>query len=244
MGRESDCEGGENANRPTLPTKTIYFRFRSRILSATATQVDGVHANVLRLQINHSYLALAVRALLDACPSGVQTWFRSRFPEWCLPTTIIFKKEKEHWNEEFDTERAAYDKLRCLQGLVIPVLYGQIEYDGTRALLLSDVGGQSLAEPEAILPEHQLRPLVDQAFQALAELRFTHDDLKLDNFRLVNGGTAIMVVDLELVNDYASVQEARDHAQWELDFLMDRYQGHFDFLHCRFAIIPIYNAAN
>jgi len=34
------------------------------------------------------------------------------------------KKEKEDWEEEFNTELATYEKLRCLQGHVIPVCYG------------------------------------------------------------------------------------------------------------------------
>ncbi|KAK0732275.1 hypothetical protein B0H67DRAFT_478096, partial [Lasiosphaeris hirsuta] len=42
-----------------------------------------------------------------------------------LPTNIVLKKQKEEWGDEFDTEKATYEKLKCLQGLVIPICYGQ-----------------------------------------------------------------------------------------------------------------------
>lgn len=210
-------------------TPDQYFRFGTRVISATGAQADWIHSNVLRLRINSSSFDFIVQALLCLCPPPLRHWLQSTFPEWYLPPNIVLKKEKEGWEEEFNTELATYDKLRCLQGHVIPVCYGQIEYDGARALILSDVGGECLADPEgATLEENELRPLLDQALSALAELRISHSDLKLDNFRLVNG--TIMAVDLERVDEHASKEEAQELEPFDLKFLMKRYRDHLECL--------------
>lgn len=65
-----------------------------------------------------------------------------RLPEWFLPREIVLKKEKEGWGEEFETEKATYEALKPLQGDAIPICYGEIDYDGRRTLVLSDVGGE------------------------------------------------------------------------------------------------------
>ncbi|KAL6411782.1 hypothetical protein AUP68_04159 [Ilyonectria robusta] len=83
-------------------------------------------------------------------------------------------------------EVIAYEKLRALQGITIPRWYGEMEYDGTRALILSDIGGDCLATPEgAVLDEKDLHPLLYQALSSLTNLGVSHDDTKLDNFHLV-----------------------------------------------------------
>lgn len=178
---------------------------------------------------NPSSFDIIVHVPLSLCPPPLRRWARSTFPEWHLPPNIVLKMGKEGWGEEFDTELATYEKLRCLQGHVIPVCYGQIEYDGARTLVLSDVGGECLADPQgAILEENELRPLLDQALRALAALRISHSDLKLDNFRLVNG--TIMVVDLERVDEHASKEEAEKLEPFDLKFLMKRYRDHLKCL--------------
>jgi hypothetical protein len=54
-----------------------------------------------------------------------------------------------------------------------------------------------------VLREQDVRPLFDQALNALASQGISHDGMKLDNFHLVsNGGNkAVMVIDLERVNE-------------------------------------------
>ncbi|KAM7209877.1 hypothetical protein V8F06_014742 [Rhypophila decipiens] len=63
-----------------------------------------------------------------------------------MPT--VNKKQKEGWEEEFHMEKAAYARLRPLQGIVIPEFLGEVRCDKTRAILLSDIGGACLATPE------------------------------------------------------------------------------------------------
>lgn len=132
-------------------------------------------------------------------PSAVRAWFESSFPEWSLPSRIVLKRQKEGWDEEFETEKAAYERLKPLQGVVIPKCYGELRYNGAKALLLSDIGGVCLATPEgALLEVAELRRLLHEAFTALGRFGALHDDTKLDNFHLV--GDKIMVMDLESVS--------------------------------------------
>jgi len=128
-------------------------------------------------------------------------------------------------------ELVAYEKLKPLQGVVIPIFYGQAEYRGVRSIVLSDIGGACVATPEgAILPAEDMHRLFDQALGALAELGVTHDDVKLDNFHLVekgDGEKAIMVLDLERINH---VPKERSRAEWVVKRLMRYYRGHLECL--------------
>lgn len=59
-------------------------------------------------------------------------WITSAFPEWFLPSNnIIIKREKTDKEaviakELFDTEVQAYERLKDLQGLLVPICYGQV----------------------------------------------------------------------------------------------------------------------
>lgn len=143
------------------------------------------------------------------------------------------KKQKDGWDEEFDTEKATYEKLKSLQGLVIPICYSQVQYEGTRALVLSDIGGSCVAEPEgAVLREQDVRPLFDQALSSLASQGISHDDMKLDNFHLVNnsGNNIIMIVDLERINELPPEKDHVQMIQADVDFLMQAYRDHLERL--------------
>lgn len=168
-------------------------------------------------------------------------WLRSRYPEWTLPCNIVLKSQKPDWEEEFDTEKATYTLLQPLQGLVIPRYHGQITYDGTRALILSDIGGKCIATPEgAVLREEELRPLFEKALKALMDHGVSHDDIKLDNFHLVEDGTEerVMVVDLERV-DVGLEQEDRDiMLRANVNQLMRWYKGHLECLKEDGVLLP------
>jgi hypothetical protein len=122
-------------------------RFGSRSIGVIGAPTDRDHLNVLRLRVRHSILQLAIQTLVGWLPLSLRSWVRSAFPEWFLPEKIVLKKQKSGWEDELDTEKATYEKLRCLQGLVIPTCYGQLQYEGSRALVLSDIGGACVAEP-------------------------------------------------------------------------------------------------
>ncbi|RKL03840.1 hypothetical protein BFJ68_g6672 [Fusarium oxysporum] len=108
------------------------------------------------------------------------SWLQSKFPEWFLPDKIVLKCQKENWEEEFDHEVIAYNRLRPIQGLTIPKLYGKIQYTNTRALILSDIGGSSLSTPDgAVLDEQGIEPLLHQALSSLNEYGVCHDGVLL-----------------------------------------------------------------
>ncbi|KAG7286747.1 hypothetical protein NEMBOFW57_009061 [Staphylotrichum longicolle] len=121
--------------------------------------------------------------------------------QWFLPPQIVLKRQKINWDEEFDNEKHIYATLAPLQGKVIPICYGEAQCaatgtTGTRALVLSDVGGVCLSEDAAKgFDVAQLEAMLEEFFRALAELKVAHDDFKLDNYRLV--GDKIIVIDFD-----------------------------------------------
>ncbi|KAK4115961.1 hypothetical protein N656DRAFT_775960 [Canariomyces notabilis] len=212
----------------------MHFRFGSRTVKAIGKPSDSEHPNVLRLSVCDSIPQLVIQTLFHWLPSPLRSWANASFPEWFLPTKIVLKKQKDGWEEEFDNEIAVYERLKCLQGLVIPRCYGQAQYEGTRALVLSDIGGVCVVEPEgAVLSVQDMRLLFDQALRALASRGITHDDLKLDNFHLINNNGrdwAIRVVDLERINIIPPDYNPMEEMQYDLDHLMRQYKGHFESL--------------
>lgn len=216
------------------------FKFGTRLITATGGPADHSHLNVLRLVVHRSTLDRAIRLLFSLFPKAVHSFFRSVVPEWFLPEKIVLKKRKDGWDEEFQTEQATYQKLRCLQGHVIPVFHGEVHLEGTPALLLSDVGGTSMAEPGgaklrngAILSESEFQRIARQALGALAACGIAHADLKLDNLRRVEdekGENIIMIVDLEQVDEVESKDKQERIAEGDAKFLADRYRNYLEGL--------------
>lgn len=124
---------------------------------------------------------------------------RSWWPEWVLPPEIVLKRQKIGWEEEFDNEIAIYRRLAPVQGTIVPVCYGEAvcsatDTTGTRALVLSDIGGVDLNEAGG-LGTYRVKSMLTDSLLALANLGVSHDDSKLDNYRFV--GDRIMVVDFD-----------------------------------------------
>ncbi|KAJ0137824.1 hypothetical protein HZ326_19216 [Fusarium oxysporum f. sp. albedinis] len=150
--KSGNCTDGEVALHAAM-----HLRFGTRTIQASGSASDHAHLNVLRLRIH-----------------------KSKFPEWFLPDKIVLKCQKENWEEEFDHEVIAYNRLRPIQGLTIPKLYGKIQYANTRALILSDIGGSSLSTPDgAVLDEQGIEPLLHQALSSLNEYGVCHDGVLL-----------------------------------------------------------------
>ncbi|KAK1763567.1 hypothetical protein QBC33DRAFT_549340 [Phialemonium atrogriseum] len=113
-----------------------------------------------------------------------------------------------------------YGRLRAFQGVVIPVYFGEAQYDGALALLLSDIGGFPLCHPQAAsMKEGDLLRMLHDPFGALATLSIIHDDAKLDNYHLV--GNKIMIVDLE------SAEEAEENLEFFVDSIIDHLLGKY-----------------
>jgi len=176
---------------------TQCFRFRTRHISALGELVDSNHPDVIRLRLNPTLTASLISWLATLLPG-----IKSAFPEWFLPQNLIIKREKMDKEvviakELFDTEMEAYERLKDIQGLVVPICYGQVCCNGRRALVLQDVGGVSLAEPAgAILDLEELSRLLQESCHALHDFGVHQSDFKCGNFRLV--GSRLMVLDLEM----------------------------------------------
>lgn len=169
------------------------------------------------------------------------SWLQSKFPEWFIPENIVLKSQKPDWEDEFNRELIAYHKLSNIQGIIIPQLYGMIDYRNTRTLVLSDIGGHCLATPQgAVLDKEDLRPLLRQAFTSFAELGAYHDDTKLDNFHLVTkeGKDKIMVVDLESVCFDLSGEELASISNGDSAWLIEQYENHLECMEYDGVILP------
>ncbi len=161
--------------------------------------------------------------LINLLPSPARARLESWFPEWSLPSRLVLKKQKDVWDEEFETEKAAYAKLRPLQGVVIPRYFVELVFEEKRAIVLSDIGGAALATPEGLLLElPELRRLVHQALDAFIPFGIFPSDIKLDNYHLT--GSKVMVVDLERVSEGTDMQAAHDINGYRVDHLPERFE--------------------
>lgn len=101
--------------------------------------------------------------------------------------TVIFKQQKDGWEREFQDEVIAYEKLKDLQGVVVPRLLGQGSLDGLPALILSEVPGtpiQDIAYDWQMIDENLLGKQLTKVLRILYDHGAEYYDFKLDNFLL------------------------------------------------------------
>ncbi|KAF4499202.1 hypothetical protein FAGAP_4633 [Fusarium agapanthi] len=234
-------KSGNHVDRDAALQADIQFRFATRQIQATGAASDHAHLNVLRLRIHKTFIGGIIQSLFKIMSKATGTWLQTKFPEWFLPEDIVLKRQKENWEEEFDHEIVAYNRLRPIQGLTIPKLYGTIQYANTRALILSDIGGSSLSTPEgSVLDEQAMEPLLHQALTSLNEYGVCHDDTKLDNFHLVadEGKDKIMIVDLESADFDQTDEELAYTAKNKTKSLLRQYRNHLKCLAHDGVLLP------
>ncbi|CAI7641164.1 unnamed protein product [Penicillium glandicola] len=152
-----------------------------------------------------------------------------------LPQTIIVKNQKEGWLEEFQQEIQAYEKLKKLQGTVIPQFFGQGFFNGFPALILSEVIGitlYDLARSKSDIQEDILKTQLEKVFNLISEYGAVYWDQKVDNFLFCEdencGDGKVMIVDLE------QVQFPDKFRSWELEVNPDgAYSLMTDFTYIR-----------
>lgn len=114
---------------PQLTDSAQYFRFNTRIISATGAPADREHPNVLRLRTNATLLETLVQRATDALlPAALGARLRQAFPEWYLPRRFVLKREIDDHPRCFDQERSVYlHRLSSpsLQGTVVPRLLAE-----------------------------------------------------------------------------------------------------------------------
>ncbi|KYK60911.1 Protein kinase-like domain protein [Drechmeria coniospora] len=215
------------SNSESNHAEKVSFRFRTRLITAAATKHSYIHPHVLLLQVLPSTTERLVRTVVGLLPSFLRAQFEAFFPEWSISSRLVLKRYKEGWDEEFDMEKVIYERVKPLQGIVVPICYGELKYKGTRSLLLSDIGGENLATPEGSLAEpRDLRRMLHEAFSALSQFGIAHGDLKLDNFHIV--GDKIFVLDLESVDENLSDEDFAIRIKDDIKFLTRQYEANQD----------------
>lgn len=135
---------------------------------------------------------------------------------------LILKKQKPDWEDEFDEEKKRYAELRSLQGVVIPKFFGEVRCGGTRAILLSDIGGACLAAPDgSLLQVADFRRMLHKALILLSPFNVLPGDIKLDNFHCT--GDKIMIVDLEML-DSLPEEEMDRYIKYTVNRLAESYE--------------------
>lgn len=185
-------------------------------------------------------ISLFVEFFSYTFPSA-QAWIKSRFIEWFLPDHVVLKMQKNPQRQQpeyeggddevatmaelFDTEAKVYEQLKPLYGVVIPRCYGQLRYQGSRALMLEYLAGSvSLVSPEgATLTLSELSHLLQPCYRALHAFGVHHQDPQLGNFHLVQGGR-IMILDFERAAWNLSAEERDFFMRTNIWDLAERYR--------------------
>lgn len=118
-----------------------------------------------------------------------------------LPTVVIIKKMKDGWHDEFEQEKEAYERLKSLQGSVIPTFFGEGTFNGSPIIIISEVVGKTLhdlAHRKVPISLGELQRLLEKAMWLLHSCGAEYLDQRLDNFFLCDTGE-VMIVDLEQV---------------------------------------------
>jgi serine/threonine protein kinase len=118
-----------------------------------------------------------------------------------LPTVVIIKKMKDGWHDEFEQEKEAYERLKSLQGSVIPTFFGQGTFNGSPVIIISEVVGKilhDLTHSRVPISSDELQRPLEKAMCLLHSCGAEYLDQRLDNFFLCDTGE-VMIVDLEQV---------------------------------------------
>ncbi|KAH6962409.1 hypothetical protein BKA56DRAFT_636733 [Ilyonectria sp. MPI-CAGE-AT-0026] len=178
--------------------RLIQFHLGHSIVSATGKANDSKHLNVVHLSIIRMPFERMLIVLILWLPIFLQTIIATVFPGLFPPDRVVLKKVKPGWLEEFENQKHIYERLQSLQGRVIPYFYGEAQFEGTRALILSEVVGIMSWEQNLLpLQADEFKELVEVAFQELNAFGLAYDDIKLDNMILVQD--RVVLVDLESV---------------------------------------------
>ncbi|OAA41680.1 sulfate permease II [Metarhizium rileyi] len=119
-----------------------------------------------------------------------------------MPSRLALKTHKKGWDEEFEVEKSTYAAMKDLQGIRIPKYYGELKYNGTRAILLSDIGGACIGDPAgAILGREEFRRMMNEALTDLARFGVLPDDIRLENFHLVDEPVSVRLFGVVLLHE-------------------------------------------
>lgn len=196
---------------------------RVLVINAEASLADhGLHPNVLTATLRPRFLYGILVAIVCRLPSCLQALLRHFWPILFLPKRFILEK-KNGWDDEFDNEKAMYARLEAFQGVLIPICYGEVEFEGSRALVMSVIDGRKLSEVTDLTVE-RVKELAESALLPLQHHGVVPDDMKLDNFILVRGDRLVLI-DLEHVDEPDIPEEMTETAKSAVLMLLDNYKA-------------------
>ncbi|KAJ5819381.1 hypothetical protein N7474_004972 [Penicillium riverlandense] len=186
--------------RPFLPLTLVNYLPSSVLFAFQAMdsmlQIPS-HSQIVYLE-DKSVVVRSVQTLHKERPTVCRLELDQ--PRLGLPEKVIVKQKKEDGDDEFRNETLAYERLKALQGTLIPTLLGQGSFNGRPALILSVVDGVSLRKlAETDVDEQTAESQLEKALKILHENGVEYGDPNLGNFLFCKNGE-VVIVDLEEVS--------------------------------------------
>lgn len=153
----------------------------------------------------------------------MQLTVKAIWPGLFLPSQVILKKLKPDWDEEFEHEKTTYEALETLQGNLIPRLFGEAQFEGTRALILSYVAGVT-CDKVTHFEVDEFHQMLKETFLLLLRHGYVPDDPRLNNF-ILGDDKRIMIIDLEHVEEEKG-DDGEFFADSVIEMLMRWYKRH------------------
>ncbi|KAH8813140.1 hypothetical protein F5884DRAFT_325654 [Xylogone sp. PMI_703] len=207
----------------TEPTN-ITFEFRGHTLHATAKPIHAIYQHVFRVELHQDSWSKFVNNLTSRQSQLTEPYLLGHYSS---PYRLIIKTQKKGAEEEFNNEKAMYQAMQSLQGLYLPVYYGEIELNGVPALIISDVGGVPLNDRNLKLDVRKLKEKLEEVYRATLEYGVCQTDSKLDNFHRVNG--TIIALDLGRF-EWIDPEDRCLIFESETSYLLKRYKDHQESL--------------
>ncbi|OAA64755.1 Protein kinase-like domain protein [Niveomyces insectorum RCEF 264] len=189
--------------------RPVQFRLRLSSIHAVAEPLDRMYPWVFQATLVENSWHRYVRAWLPSFPSLIQRFIRKFWPRYALPPTVVIKKlrglfadddEIVDKTEDFEKEKAIYQRLKPAQGRLVPEFFGEARCDGRRALVISLLPGATprrQSKPRLTVEEFADRIAI--SVRELQKLGLIHADGRLSNIILVDD--RIMFIDLEWVQE-------------------------------------------
>ena len=180
---------------------------------------------MLLLVIHRTLISVFIARAASFFPKGVRGIIKILWPGPFLPNRVILKTQKPEpgWEDEWANEKRMYNKLKDLQGKVIPTFYGEARYNGQPALILSYVEGQVLFEASH-LEVAEVRLKLEETLLLLQGHGVYQDDPTLANLILVDG-ERLVTVDLERVYEPEHTDDLDYITECTIDHILRYYEG-------------------
>jgi hypothetical protein len=101
-----DFQGIVSRNIPTCKIRLTSPSFelgRSTVSAVAEAPYESKHQHVIRLTILRGIWQRRLVEFLSKPPISFQTFIKGIWPGWFLPKTVVLKKLKQNWDDEFDT---------------------------------------------------------------------------------------------------------------------------------------------